>query len=264
MYLVDAHVHLHACFDPPEFLDAAGGNFSRLLHGLDLPESTPGVLLFTQSRGADAFGGLRPGHLGGWTIDETGEPVSLRASKGGQTLALIAGRQIVTEEGLEVLAYGTAGPFPDGEPIERAIERVLDAGGAPALPWGFGKWSGARGRVIQRIANDHARFPFLFFGDNAGRPALWSRPRLFGEVEQLRRVILPGTDPLPFRGELHKVGRLAFVANDELSLTHPFQSFRTWLETCTATPQIQGEYESLSRFLHRQVAMQFRKRLGAA
>ncbi|WP_291737850.1 hypothetical protein [Leisingera sp. F5] len=231
MYLVDAHVHLHACFDPPEFLDAASGNFSRLCHGLDLPASTPGVLLFTQSRGADAFGGLRPGHLRGWTIDETAEPVSLRASKDGQTLALIAGRQIVTGEGLEVLAYGAAGPFPDGEPIERAIERVLDAGGAPALPWGFGKWSGARGRVIRRIANDHARFPFLFFGDNAGRPALWSRPRLFGEVEQLRRAILPGTDPLPFRGELHKVGRLAFVANDGLSLTHPFQSFRTWHST---------------------------------
>ena len=26
MYLVDAHVHLHSCFDPPEFLDAAANN----------------------------------------------------------------------------------------------------------------------------------------------------------------------------------------------------------------------------------------------
>jgi len=264
MYLVDAHVHLHTCFDPSKFLDAAGDNFSGLRRCLEVPESTPGVLLFTQSRGTDAFGGLSPGHLGGWEIAETDEPNSLRASKGGRTLFLIAGRQIVTEEGLEVLAYGAAGPFPDGEPIEGAIGRVLEAGGVPALPWGFGKWSGSRGAVVRRLAGDHTRFPFLFFGDNAGRPALFARPRLFGEIEHLCRAILPGTDPLPFRGELNKVGRLAFIADAELSHQHPFTSLRRWLTTCKGTPQVKGEYESFARFMHRQVAMQFRKRLGVA
>lgn len=263
MYLVDSHVHLHACFDRSDFLDSASANLRRVAKRLNMQSNTPGVLLFTQSQGTDVFGNLRVGTVGGWSISETGEPVSLRATNEDRTLYLVAGRQIVAREGLEVLAFGSTETFADGQPIETTIDAVLKTNGVPAIPWGFGKWSGARKKVVQRLARDSERFPLLFFGDNAGRLALASRPHLFEEIESLCRAILPGTDPLPFSHEFEKVGRLAFVVDNRLSPKQPFESLRSWLAACDETPKMQGEYEHLGRFLQYQLALQFRKRLGA-
>ena len=61
---------------------------------------------------------------------------------------VIAGRQIVSAERIEVLALGTRTQIPDGQPLAATIDAVRADGALAVLPWGFGKWWGARGRMV--------------------------------------------------------------------------------------------------------------------
>ena len=75
------------------------------------------------------------------------EAESLTASsKSGQDLSIVAGRQIVTAENLEILALGFDAGLDDGLPIDEVILAVQAAGALCVLPWGFGKWTGKRGQ----------------------------------------------------------------------------------------------------------------------
>ncbi|MGB7755478.1 MAG: hypothetical protein WBL23_05400 [Salinisphaera sp.] len=265
MILVDAHVHLHGCFSPERFLDAAASNLAAAARNLGLPSSTPGLLLFTHAAADQAFGGLRAGLVGRWSLTATRETVSMAAHRAGAPpLILTAGRQIATAEGLEVLALGALGPFADGAPVDSTIDAVQEAGGIPVIPWGFGKWWGHRGDMVRRLVADHSRFPLLFLGDNAGRPAIAPRPRLFAEGEHHGRAVLPGTDPLPLPGETDKVGRLIFRTDSELDADRPFAELKTWLRHCETSPPAFGTYENAGVFLHRQIALRLRKRHGQA
>lgn len=261
MILVDAHVHLHGCFSPERFLDAAANNMAAAAQAIGLDTSTPGMLLFTQSRDADAFGDLRSGLVGRWSLAPTQEAMSISARRvAAPPLILVAGRQIVTAEGLEVLALGAAGPFIDGEPVEATIEAVQARGGVPTIAWGFGKWWRRRGAIVRRLVADRVRFPLLILGDNAGRPGIAPRPRMFARAERLHRVVLPGTDPLPFPDEVDKVGRLMFRVEREVDADWPFAGLKHWLMHCETSPPAFGAYEHAGRFLRRQIEMQLRKR----
>ncbi|WP_423822045.1 hypothetical protein V5738_17155 [Salinisphaera sp. SPP-AMP-43] len=256
MFFVDAHVHLHGCFSPQRFLDAAAANFEQAAAHLGLPPHTPGMLLFTQTTDRDAFGGLRPGALGRWRLSATAESISLAAERAeAPLLILTAGRQIATAEGLELLALGAAGPFEDGQPIDHTIDEVRRRGGLPVLPWGFGKWWFGRGRVVRRIIHDRQRFPLLFLGDNAGRPTIAPRPSLLTEGEHRCRSVLPGTDPLPLPAEEAKVGRLAFCMQHTLDKERPFEGLKQALTAHQISPPVVGHHERTLDFLHRQIAL---------
>ncbi|HET7313791.1 hypothetical protein [Salinisphaera sp.] len=264
MILVDAHVHLHRCFSPEHFLNAAADNVAAAARGMGLPASTPGMLLFTHAAGDDAFGGLRTGSVGHWSLSATQEPISMRAHRDeAPPLTLVAGRQIATAEGLEVLALGAAGPFADHEPMETTIDAVRAQDGIPVLPWGFGKWWRRRGAIVQRLAADRARFPLLFLGDSAGRPRIAPRPRLLAQAERLGRAVLPGTDPLPISGEENKAGRLIFRVERELDTERPFADLMHWLKHRDISPPAFGVYEGTRTFIRRQIEMQLRKRWPA-
>ena len=205
--LVDAHVHLHACFPCERFLDAAAANFARA--GKDLPDvrDVVGCLMLTESAGVDGFAQLADGRLGtgSWQIASTQEDVSLIANRlGALPLFLIAGRQIATAERLELLALGTRARFPDRAPLRAALAAVAGSGAIPVVPWGFGKWTGRRGRLVADLLAD-AHDVRLYAGDNGGRPRGSLRPRLLALAERHGKLVLPGTDPLPFPGEVAKV-----------------------------------------------------------
>jgi hypothetical protein len=265
MLLVDAHVHLHRCFAPERFLNAAADNVAAAARSMGLPASTPAMLLFTHTAGDDVFGGLRPGPVGRWSLSATQEPISMSARHTqAPPLTLVAGRQIVAAEGLEVLALGAAGPFADHEPVETTIEMVRKLDGIPVLPWGFGKWWRRRGAIVQHLIADRARFPLLFLGDSAGRPGIAPRPQLFAQGERQHRAVLPGTDPLPLPGEEEKVGRLGFRVERGIDTEKPFAGLKHWLTHCEISPPAFGVYERSGVFLRRQIAMQLRKRQRAA
>jgi hypothetical protein len=306
--LLDAHVHFHAGFSEPVFFEAAVRNFARVDGG--------GVavcgLMLTESHGVDAFGrweksarrdvrddgggGVRGGSGGrigsaagdgaGWTFRVTAERNSLWAVGGGggaepgHRVLVIAGRQLVTEERFEVLALGCRRELPDDLPLRQARDAVIAAGGIPVVPWGFGKWWFARGRLLaELIAADCPGTWFL--GDNAGRPRLSLRPKLF-EVAARRGVwVLPGSDPLPLGGQDKKAGRCGFVlprmgeaaapagalaerpagvaaAPATVLGERPAAAVLDALRGCSRQPETFGRLESLVVFARQQVAMQMR------
>jgi len=251
-YLVDAHVHLHPRFDLARVLTAAARNMATAMPG-------PALLMLTESAGVNAFDAL-PKTAGPWHITATDEPVScLAKTPDGAMLAIVAGRQIVTAEGLEVHALGTCQTFADGLPVREVIAAVQDAGALAALPWGVGKWSGGRGKLVAELIA--AAPPGLMLADSGVRPRFAARPALLAEADGAGLKVLAGTDPLPLAGEMEKPGRFGFIAEHAFVAGRPFAGLAEWLAGQTASPRTFGNLEGPFGFLYAQTAMQIRKRL---
>ena len=262
--LVDAHVHLHDCFDVPAFLDTAAANFAAAARTLGLDSTPPGCLMLTESRGVDRFASLAGGSVatGPWQVSPTDERVSVIARRhDGAAIALVAGRQIICREGLEVLALGTCANFADGEPIRDVLKRVGALQAMAVMPWGVGKWHGARGRLVAELIRQQPVQP-LYVGDNGGRLGLAPEPRLFAVAQSAQIPVLPGSDPLPFAAQLTKVAGYGFMADAALDQTTPFATLRGYIDHHRASLKRFGRLESLAGFLRSQIAMQIQKRRG--
>ena len=261
--LVDAHVHLHGCYDDAAFLDAADTNMRRGAVSLGMEEEEPlGVLCFTECGGVNEFGRLAsrvPYLTGQWRIEETSEPLSLVAHRGSTLrLALIAGRQIVTSERLEVSGLALADEIPDGLGLEKTVGAILKRGGIPVVPWGFGKWWHGRGERLRAFLGAWAG-ERLFLGDNGGRPGFLGRPREFELALRRGLWILPGSDPLPTPSAVSKVGSYGFLLPDGIDPKRPAASLLAALPRLASQPTVYGELESLARFVRSQVLMRLRK-----
>ena len=259
----DAHVHIYPCFDRAALLRAALAR-ARALPG-------PLALFLCESSGCDAFSELREcaerggPAPGGLRLRAPRERASLAASEadGAPEIFLIAGRQLVSSEGIEVLALGLEpgnplGRVPDrARPAAELLEQALSAGALAVLPWGVGKWLGARGRRVAALASDptlaaNRRF---FLGDIAQRCWPWPEPRLFE-----RHRVLCGSDPLPVPGAEARVARYGVRVEGTLSPDEPTRSLRAALEGARA-PERFGRRESLRETLREQLA--YRRRRGA-
>jgi hypothetical protein len=292
--LLDAHVHFHPGFAVDLFFDAAYDNLRRGAEQLGAGESFTGALMLTESHGAAAFAGWRAaagdppagpppagprtpierpaggspsnaGPSGAWRFHRTAETNSLWAAGDGDSgarLLLVAGRQLVTREGLEVLGLGLGEDLGEGLALDAAVAAVLERGAVPVIPWGFGKWWFRRGRRVAELlrADTAGRF---FLGDNAGRPRRFPPPRLFAEAARDGVFVLPGSDPLPLSGQATKAGRCGFVLRGRLDPERPAATVLERLRGCRHQPDTFGRHSSLFDFVGEQLAMQLRKRLGA-
>ena len=54
MTLIDAHVHIHGCFDLPQFFDYAHRNFSAQAERIDSTIAFEGVLMLTELAGVES------------------------------------------------------------------------------------------------------------------------------------------------------------------------------------------------------------------
>jgi hypothetical protein len=263
--LVDAHVHFYPCYDRDLFLDAALANFRRGAGELGLPESTPGCLLLSEARGerwferlaAEAEGFPR----GAWAFERGPEPEVLVARRRAEPLSrlfLFAGRQIAAREGIEVLALATGDLLSDGLPLFDTLGWADERGAITVLPWGFGKWSLGRGKLVRQALSQLGR-DHLFLGDSAARPELGFRPRLFSEAEEKRVHILPGTDPLPFPSHATRAGSYGFALAGALDEGAPARSLRQLVRQQLRQPPAYGRREGLLGFLYTQARMQARK-----
>ena len=108
----------------------------------------------------------------GLEITNGPDPVCVTVGvRGVGQVCLVAGRQIVTRERLEILALAMRVKIPDGLPARDVIQRVVAAEGIPVLAWSPGKWLFARGRLVRDlIENDQAKV--LRLGDTTLRPTL--------------------------------------------------------------------------------------------
>ncbi len=264
--ILDAHVHIHDCFDLSAFFDNACENFRRHTTAGTSSGEIHGVLLLTESHGVEHYNALRKSADAGssasgrWKVSQNDEAESLRVAKDGDAarLSIIAGRQIVTAEKLEILALGHPHSYADGKPIRKVIADVQSAGAICVLPWGFGKWTGSRGRIVRELLEDNFGENF-FLGDNAGRLGLWPAPSEFRTAATKRIRLLPGSDPLPYARGVSSVGGFGLIIDKPVSWNRPFHDLRPLLLDRQVNLQSFGTLEHVFPFVRNQLAMQLRK-----
>lgn len=271
MLLVDAHVHIYPCYNTARVFDCAAANFAAAARALDgaKPHGYAGVLCLVESAAEQFMGGVRAerarvwrGRHGYWELEQGSEPETLVVRCGHLRLALVAGRQLVTRERLEVLALGTTAPLADGRPIEATLAAVSEAGAAAVLPWGVGKWLGARGTVVDRILAD-PQWRHVFLGDNGNRLALSPDPQRFATARLAGRSVLPGSDPLPLPGEEERVGAYGFAVDVELDALRPAAALLSVLRSNAAFAAF-GRRAGVVDFVGNQLKLRLRNRAQAA
>ncbi len=147
----------------------------------------------------------------GFTVSPADERGAFRVETGGRAFDLVAGRQIVTAERLEVLAAGVLTHVDDGQDLEATLEAVRAAGSVPILPWSPGKWTGPRGAAVGR-ALAAAASGRLALGDVAIRSLGLPEPRWFQAARRNGIAVVAGSDPLPAAGDAKRAGRYASAA----------------------------------------------------
>ncbi len=264
--LVDAHVHYHTCFYLPAFLDSAIRNCGKIGSQEQLHEAPLACLLLADKLGQDTFQVLsdadESGALEEWSIHSTDEAYSLIADRGDVHLCLVAGRQIVSAEGIEVLALGCSDRFPDRMSLDESLAAAFESSATVVLPWGFGKWWFRRGSAVKKTILSHAYSPQeseLFIGDQSGRAQLYPQPLMFSLAREVGMRILPGSDPLPTSRHVYSPCEYGFLIEGAFDSTSPAQSIREQLAESWDQPPICGSRAGLTRFVRDQVLMQARK-----
>ena len=262
--LIDAHVHFHPGFRRDDFLDAAQANFARGAAELGIDGPATGCLMLAETAEERWFLRLsrqeEGARFGAWRFELVDDAV-LQARRGedGAGLLIVAGRQVRSREGLEVLALATREEFPGGLPFADALTRVRWSGAVTVIPWGFGKWWLYRGALVE-AALHRVTGPGIFLGDSAGRPQSAGRPRLFREAEVRGIPVLSGSDPLPLPEHATRAGSYGFLLEGGINPGQPVQSLKQALGSLSPEPRTFGHRVSLASFCHDQIALRLRSR----
>src|SRR5690606_12159112 len=232
--LIDAHVHVHAAADAPGVLQAAAENFARAARQLQQTRWT-GVLLLAEMKQAawfESVAGAGGTQAGTWSLQpDADDELVLRARNGERELLLIAGRQVVTREGIEVLMLATRDRCPDGLALEETVQRSERNHAFSVLPWGAGKWLGRRGDLVRAALE--RQDPPVWAGDSAARPALWPADAEFAPALARGRPLVSGTDPLPLAGEAQRAGSFGCWLRESPPSSRPGQWLRDRLRAAS-------------------------------
>lgn len=229
--IVDAHVHMYDCFDVDRFLTGANRNLRSAAERLTSAAVPTNVLMLTETRRESGFDRLlqraeRPPtgqpEPGCWNVQRlSNDPTAVAATGAdGSSIIIVAGRQVVSAEGLEVLALGTDAAIPEGVPLADQVEAISALGAIPVIPWGVGKWLGGRGKVVKSYI-ESSTGAAVFLGDILGRPAFWPRSSIYRVAAARGIDVLPGTDPLPLESETVRAGSCGFYIDCDLASGPP-------------------------------------------
>jgi len=269
MILVDGHVHIYDCYNLKKFLDSALRNFEIMAKQLADEGSLSAVLLLAESKQSDWFSGLqacaRNGdsaikkQLSSWEIDKMKNETAIRAvNDDGNGFFIVAGRQIVTEENLEVLALVTAAHFPDGNSMESTVKSVSLADAIPVIPWSAGKWLGERGNFLKNFLK-HVDDHYFFLGDTGTRPSFWPAPSQFQLAAQKGIRVIAGTDPLPLPSEARRPGSYGFMIAEQLDESCPSNNLKKLLKDNETKIVNYGKLENPVHFLRNQFSLRLNK-----
>jgi hypothetical protein len=265
LVVVDGHVHFRRAFRAGRVLEGAHAHLAAAARQYDPTASFVGVLLLADAPRECGFDRLREavrrGRADGrhaWDVHALPEPAGLCVTAPGRApIVVVAGRQLPTRQRLEVLALGTRRSFGVGRALRPLLREVALSGAVPVIPWGAGKWMGARGRRVAEVVRGSWGGPLLL-GDSANRPTFWPRPALFRQAREAGVAVLPGSDPLPFPGEASRVGRAGAVLTTPLDPHRPVATLRHRLRDASPALSCFRQGESLCRFVYNQAKMQLR------
>ncbi len=247
---VDTHVHLHDAFDVAEQLNAAVGHFQDARAEL-------GVLCLTEHAHQQAYDRLRQSQrYGRWTFEPRGDGRSLYALRDdGAELGLVQGQQVLAEDRLEVLILGGRPGVADGMSFKATLRAARETGLGVVVPWGFGKWTGARGELIHQVID--TRPPGVALGDNGGRPKIGLGDGLLRHGRQMGMLVLPGSDPLAIASGKDRAGSVGVVISgpptwDELADT------LAALPSRAVMPDTYGSHCGVLRAISQQISLRLR------
>jgi hypothetical protein len=265
LILADGHVHLYDTFTIETVLNSACENFQEasVLKGDKSPRAV--FLFLTETKGENWFSllsrkaaenkELPASGFGDWGFLQTQEECSLQGRfKEEKGLYLIAGRQIKAEKNLEVLALGTIESFEEGRPVKELIHSISQKGALPVIPWGAGKWFGARGRIIKQLLQDQD-IPLFFLGDTRNRPVFWPKSSIFNQAAEKGLKTLPGSDPFPLASHGKVPGSYGFWLQGAIQPDHPFACIKKLLLDPEIPVFPYGNRERTIRFFRDQVRL---------
>ena len=207
-YIVDTHVHLRDGVRVEQLLDVAAANFKTQLESQNKSAAQACCVLFmTESSGEQCFNQCQCGNVfGGWRFEHVlGEHFVLMTHEQKENIGLVRGQQIVCKENIEVLWVGGCDETLQGKGAIEVLDKLADLGGLVILPWGLGKWTGRRKRVVEEILSSFSHDKLLI-GDTPLRGSLFSQQRFMQRLTDAGYMLLPGTDPLPIHGGQQRVG----------------------------------------------------------
>ncbi len=262
---IDAHVHIYSEFVIEQFFTAAFENFLKASKNEALSESAGYVLALAEGEGYDVFSSLSQSAVSFENKSEkqtgsdslafykTAEPDSLFVCRGKETIVLLAGRQHVSRENIEVISlFSSVNLEAKMMPLADLAQTVAANGGIVVLPWGVGKWFGRRGKIVRRFLDTAYEFP-LFLGDNGNRPSFWPTPSLFRIAQEKHVPLLSGSDPLPLASSCNRVATSGTVlSGGKISLSHPAASIRKQLNENENSREFGGRLNPV-RFFYDQL-----------
>ena len=226
--VADTHVHVYPCYDPCKVFSFALSRLKQLAG----PDAAKAILL-TERFDCHFFREtcMDPARVTAFEISPLKDGRSILAKNSeGDALYMVAGRQIVTKERLEVLALTIDAAIPDGKPIRAVLPEIKELGGVPVLSWAPGKWFGKRGAVVRDLIDSLSPQDFIL-GDTTLRPTVWPEPELMRRASEKGFLVVAGSDPLPFVGEERWVGSYASSWNGAVDLENPALSLKELLWT---------------------------------
>ncbi len=269
---IDAHVHIYPEFDREVFFKAVFANFLAASKREHISTENSYVLALAESRDNDVFLSLYQDAAPFTAVSEqqsdpdavkiykTEESDSLLIRMGEHTISLVAGRQIISKENIEVISLLSLAKHTDREwPLEDLVKIVAENGGIAVIPWGVGKWFGERGKVVKKCIESSHDFP-LFVGDNGNRPSFWPVPSLFPTAEEQNVPLLSGSDPLPLVSHGNRAASSGtLLLNGQISCNHPGASLRKQLVQPCEKREF-GERLGSIRFVFEQFRMTILKK----
>jgi len=199
-YAIDTHLHIYPFYSLHQALATLMDNLRK--H--DAQAIKVGCL--TERYDCDVYRQLAsdPGEAVTSAFDiqpsMSGHSLKITSRLSGEVLHLLPGQQIITVENLEVLSLNCPTRVEEGLPANQTIRNVLQSGGVPVIAYGFGKWLGKRGKIVNQLIDEFDPGE-LAIGDTTMRPYGWGTPVAFRRARQKGMKILHGSDPLPFGGE---------------------------------------------------------------
>ncbi len=254
--LIDFHVHIHDIYNLEKFFESAFDNFNFHAKKKGIKFST-GFLFLTEITGFDYFGKLANGKivLRNFEISFPEEEISLCISNElQQKIFVVAGKQIVTKDKIEILALGTKNSFEENQQLNKTFREILQSGALPKLPWGVGKWLGNRKQIIEEFINENYKETFVI-GDNSGRPIFWPEPGLFGLAKEKNIPVLRGTDPLNIPADENKVGSFGNILDCSIDFDYPAKSVLDVVKKMNSSPEVFGKLENPVKFFLNQLSL---------
>lgn len=240
--LIDTHIHIYDSYATEILFQAFRDNTIRA-------KANMGAMILVEREGVDYFSKLKAdeGIPPNSKIIESDATSFIIRTPSLPDIIIVAGRQIACKEKIEVLAYGTQLPIPDGTPIRETINQILAAGAKPVLAWGVGKWLFKREKIVKSLLNEYTPEQ-LMIGDSALRPTIWAEPLLMRSARKNGFTILAGSDPLPPSDQALRAGQYAERYDKNIDTSKPItQQLLDIL--CNKQTNVFGRRSNLKEFL---------------